>query len=110
MNLENHINQIIDEYRYENRSVAHPNACICYEQGTPCHDMENLNCFFCYCPYYDTQIVEGGCLRNSPDGQWHQSEKLPTGRIWDCSNCEHPHLENTVKVHLEKTFQIKRQK
>ena len=66
--------------------------------------MDDLNCFLCYCPFYNTETEEGDCLRNSPDGKWHHSEKLSAGKIWDCSNCEYPHIEDTVRVHLEKVF------
>ena len=104
MNLENHISQIISEYRFKIRSVSYPEACICYKQGIPCHKMDNLNCFLCYCPFYNRKIQEGGCLRNSPDGKWHYSDKLPKGEIWDCSNCEYPHCEDVARQYLEKIF------
>jgi len=110
MNLENHINQIIKEYNYETRSTNHPAECMCYKQKIPCHDMDNLNCFLCYCPNYDTDNQEGGCLIDNPNGKWTYSKKLPSKKIWDCSNCEYPHLENNVKTHLNKIFNIKHKK
>jgi len=104
MDRDMFISAVISEFRYDNRSVSHPEKCICYREGLPCHDMENLNCFLCYCPYYDTEKEEGGCLRDSPDGKWHDSEKLPKGRIWDCSDCDYPHREETVRAYLEAYF------
>ncbi len=107
MNLKNHISQIISEFSYKVRSKKHPDACICYQQNKPCHKMDDLNCFLCYCPFYDTSKEEGGCKRNCKDGKWFYSEKLPKGKIWDCSDCTYPHEKATVKGILEEFFNNK---
>ncbi|MFC1756602.1 cysteine-rich small domain-containing protein [Patescibacteria group bacterium] len=92
----------LKEYRYENRIKKDPKACPCYKTNAPCHKIENLNCFLCYCPEYDTSKKEGGCKRNSPDGKWFYHEKLPKGKIWDCSDCTYPHEEKNIEKYLKK--------
>lgn len=66
-------------YKYfENRS------CEYY----PCHDLENMNCLFCYCPLYLTDC--GGNYNILPNG------------IKDCSSCTIPHLEKNYEYILSK--------
>lgn len=43
----------------------------------PCHDLESINCLFCFCPLYPTDC----------GGNWTVTE---TG-IKDCSACAVPH-------------------
>lgn len=61
-------------YKYfENRS------CEYY----PCHNLENMNCLFCYCPLYLTD-----CNGNF---------KILSNGIKDCSNCLFPHIESNYE-------------
>jgi len=106
----NDLSQAISEYDYNTRRVNLPNWCPLYAKNTPCHTMKNMerfNCLECYCLYYDTDNVEGGCLTNNfdnPDdklrnmikGKWHYHPNFPTGRIWDCSDCTFPHDKNNL--------------
>ena len=106
LNLEDHINRIVAEFSYKTRKQKFPDACICYLQDKPCHDMENLNCFLCYCPFYDRSKEEGGCLKNSKDGEWFYSKKLYAGKVWDCSNCTITHEDTFVFDFLEKSMNL----
>ena len=66
-------------YKYfENRS------CEYY----PCHDMENMNCIFCFCPLYLTDC--GGNYRILENG------------VKDCSSCKIPHVEDNYEYILSK--------
>lgn len=99
--IEKRINQLIEEWDFEDRRKKNTNKCTCYEQNKKCHDLEKLNCFFCYCPEYDRTIKEGGCKINSSDGKYIDNHE---GKIWDCSDCDFPHIkENAVKL-LENLF------
>jgi Zn-finger protein len=98
------INIIVDEFRYLNRKNTHPHECPCNSQG-PCHNMEDLNCFFCYCPWYNSEKPEGGCKIGNPSGKGSWFERLgheTSDRIWDCSLCTYPHDSNIVKQVLKK--------
>lgn len=66
-------------YKYfENRS------CEYY----PCHNLEHMNCLFCYCPLYLTDC--GGNF------------KILSNGIKDCSNCVFPHIEANYEKVIEK--------
>jgi dUTP pyrophosphatase len=97
-----HIQKIIKEFNFLNRKNKHPNECPCYKDK-PCHNLPELNCFLCYCPEYKSKI-EGGCKINNPNGKWLFNEKLPKGKIWDCSNCDYPHREEIVEKYLKSIF------
>lgn len=52
----------------------------------PCHNMEEINCLFCFCPMYFYSKCPG------------QFNILDNG-IKDCSNCQFPHKkENYHKI------------
>jgi len=106
MDINTHIDNIISENRFDIRSKKHPNACPCYKDK-PCHNMPELNCFLCYCPNYDTTVKIGGCIINNPNGKWYYNDLLPDKKIWDCSDCIHPHSEIVVKKYLTELFNNK---
>ncbi|MBU2053262.1 MAG: hypothetical protein KJ721_03395 [Nanoarchaeota archaeon] len=105
--INSHLNKIISEFRFNNRKLKQPKECPCYEQNKPCHNVDGeLNCFLCYCPEYDNSKSEGGCKINSQKGKWYFHDKLPKGKIWDCSDCDNPHREETIRKHLKKLFGV----
>ena len=53
----------------------------------PCHNFENINCVFCFCPLY---LYDCG-------GKY---KILDNGRK-DCSGCETPHKENGYDYIIE---------
>lgn len=102
------IGSLIESNRLANRRLQNPNSCPCYN-GNSCHpnlDDSRLICLFCICPYYDNNTKEGGCNVNSQYGKWFYHKNLPKGRIWDCSDCEFPHIEKNVRIYLE-SFSVK---
>ena len=104
--IQAHVERIIQEFRFNKRRITHQDECPCYK-STPCYDIEELNCFLCYCPEYNTESIEGGCKISSKEGKWFYHPSHPTGRIWDCTNCSYPNKEKTVRVYLEKLFGLK---
>ena len=61
-----------NSYRYfENRD------CKFY----PCHDMEDMNCLFCYCPLHHMEPCPGSPKYIEKNGN----------RVKDCSTCTFPH-------------------
>jgi Zn-finger protein len=103
--IEQHIKKIIDEFDFENRKEKFPDECPCYT-GKKCHNIHGLNCFLCFCPEYDNSKTEGGCKINSSKGKWLVNEKLPAGKIWDCSDCDYPHKKETAEKYLKNIFNI----
>ncbi len=47
----------------------------------PCHETEELNCLFCFCPLYDTDCGGDFVMIDGKNGE----------KIKDCSNCNLPH-------------------
>lgn len=96
MDTDELIKEILTEFDFENKKKKNPDSCVCYSDGK-CHNLEKLNCFFCYCPEYETTKAEGGCKINSEKGKWFvKGDK----KIWDCSDCNYPHKEEFIKKHL----------
>jgi len=51
----------------------------------PCHNMEEINCLFCFCPLYHLD-----CPGNY---------KILKNGVKDCSECKFPHIrENYAKI------------
>lgn len=90
---------VLEDFSFKCMQKKFPGKCPCYVEGGPCHDMlpEELNCFFCFCPEYDVSCEEGGCKIGSKKGKWFFSDKLPRGKIWDCSDCVYPHRVEVVE-------------
>lgn len=94
--IKNNLEETINIWDFETRKKSYPESCICYQENKKCHNIENLNCFFCYCPEYNRSLEEGGCKINSPSGKYI---KTTNGKIWDCSGCTFPHeKENVIKL------------
>ncbi|MBU3906947.1 MAG: hypothetical protein KKA64_01720 [Nanoarchaeota archaeon] len=127
LTLEN-IPCIIEEMSFRVRSKKHPEECPYYvkiadadecnfehpkvQTNTPglldfketsCHpEVENLNCFLCACPNYESDKLAGGCKINSQKGRVHFHPNLPEGRIWDCSDCNINHTPDEIRRYLTK--------
>src|SRR3989344_2305670 len=95
--IEARIDLIVRDFNYETRKEEHPEKYPC-NSSEKCHNIENLNCFFCYCPWYDNSILEGGCKIGNPlgTGKWFKREgHSVSDKVWDCSDCIYPHQEKT---------------
>lgn len=68
-----------NSYRYfENRE------CKFY----PCHETDNVNCLFCYCPLYPKEYCPGNYKYIEVKGKM----------IKECSDCTFPHKEENYDV------------
>ncbi len=77
------------EKKYQNSSQYFENhACKYY----PCHDMEHINCLFCYCPFYTREHCPGNPKFVDKDGI----------KLKVCTECTFPHdidhYEKIVKL------------
>jgi Zn-finger protein len=95
--LEKRTNDLVEEYDFEKRKKTHPEECICYKENKKCHDIENLNCFFCFCPNYNMETEEGKCKMSCQDGKYINTMK---GKIFDCSACKTFHKKEEVTKYL----------
>jgi Zn-finger protein len=97
---------VVEEFEYKKRREEHPYECPCNCSG-PCHSLEELNCFFCFCPWYESEKPEGGCKAGNPlrKGHYFSREGNATSdKIWDCSDCIYPHKKEVVKQYLISLF------
>ena len=103
------VDEIFNYFNYDNMVEAEPNFCPLYKDNIKCHNVNNLNCFLCSCPFfkysdnmpihYDMGIkVMSVCTINAKDASAFVSGRE---QQCDCSNCLIPHSEHFVKMHLE---------
>jgi Zn-finger protein len=107
--------EIVDYFLYPGMSKKEPGFCILYGCDKVCHSLprEKLNCFDCYCPYYELVVwndgekdITGRCAMGS---EYMTFFTTATGeQILDCSNCWFPHTEKVVKKSLKAFLSTKR--
>ena len=88
--------EIISFFKYTNLSKKEPDFCPLYKKGEVCHtgiSKEELVCYYCACPYYDTDYYDseheqvGRCLKKSLRGGYNNAG------YWNCTYCTLPHRE-----------------
>jgi hypothetical protein len=99
-------NEIIDYFTYENMRANHIDFCLLYATNTKCHNMKNLNCYACGCPYFrfsddgidllKGRIVYSKCIKSL--GSQYVSENAIHH---DCSSCEVPHKTKFVSDNFD---------
>ena len=75
----------------------------------PCHDPEDMDCTFCFCPFYPCEDnLTGGEMVITEDG----------GLVWGCKNCTWIHkpdvarkvLDEFLKLNIKNIEEIDRKK
>tara|TARA_Y100000310_G_scaffold49946_1_gene46110 strand:- start:155 stop:577 length:423 start_codon:yes stop_codon:yes gene_type:complete len=100
----NNLDAIVEQTSFKVRSKNQPDECPYYPSKGGCHDLNDLNCFLCACPNYDSKSFEGGCKIESSLGGWHYHKNLPTRRVWDCSGCFINHSSGEAKDYIKENF------
>tara|TARA_Y100000310_G_C20640218_1_gene793489 strand:+ start:672 stop:1106 length:435 start_codon:yes stop_codon:yes gene_type:complete len=98
------LDEIIKQTSFEVRSRNYSHECPYYVSNKKCHDLEDLNCFLCACPNYNSGSLIGGCEIESKSGKWHYHKNLPKGKVWDCFDCSVNHSSGEVRDYIEKNF------
>lgn len=101
--------QIASYFHYDNMVEKEPDFCPLYATNTKCHDMKELNCFLCSCPFFkysddeplavkDGVKVMSQCAINAKE-----AGKFVTGdaQQCDCTGCTIPHKQRFTESHLE---------
>lgn len=60
----------------------------------PCHNMDNINCLFCFCPLYSEKDCGG-------------NYSMLNNELKDCSNCNLPHLESSYDYIISKINKVR---
>ena len=87
-------NQIIEYFDFENMVQNEVSFCPLYKQNKRCHEINNLNCYLCACPYFrfdengiesvDLKVVYSFCSINSKEAR----QSIHSNSIHlDCSQC-----------------------
>ncbi len=96
--------ELIEYFDFDNMKIKHPDFCPLYAKNQKCHDMENLNCYFCACMHFrfddngienrEGKILYSYCNIDSKNSSTLEGEKSIHN---DCSNCKVPHKEHVIK-------------
>lgn len=103
--------EIIEYFYYDNMRQKHPNFCQLYAQNSKCHDMKNLNCYMCGCPYFrfkddgieikGNRVVYSYCTQNLGD------EFISDNAIHhDCSECTLPHSKKFISDNFDLDWNV----
>lgn len=106
--------EIIAYFLYPNISRKEPNFCILYENNEVCHSLprEELNCFGCYCPYFEMIVwndgerdIIGRCKMGS---EYMTIFSADSGEhLLDCSNCWFPHKTEEVIESMKRVLGVR---
>lgn len=100
------VNEIIKNFSFKTMQEECANSCYMLKKNKVCHNMETteLNCFGCYCPNYQIEVLYdndlqkykvGKCKINSKFGVYKLSKTRtkPSKEylVLNCTNCTIPH-------------------
>ena len=99
--------QIVEYFDFENMLEKEHDFCPLYAENKKCHEMKNLNCYFCACPNFrfddsgvkriEDKTQYSFCAIDSKDGkQGVFGESIHQ----DCSACKVPHGEEYILKHF----------
>jgi hypothetical protein len=95
--------EIVEYFDYENMKLKHNDFCPLYAKNKKCHDVENLNCYLCACPYFrfddDGLWQEDGKTRYSIcsiDAKGKEDFVKAMSIHQGCTNCVLPHQKSFV--------------
>lgn len=119
MNKLNYLSdlEVVEYFRFENMVVHEPDFCLLYAENKKCHEIEQLNCYWCACPYFrfndsGFSTVEGKtrystCSIESQEGAQFVSDK---SIHQDCTHCLIPHGEKVIKKDFNRNWRITMEK
>ena len=103
--------EVIDYFVYENMQKEHPDFCPLYADNVKCHDMEELNCYFCACMHF--RFSDKGLKKEGDKTRYSLcSIKAKEARDFvsddaihlDCSSCKIPHKRSVVKKYFSRNW------
>ena len=114
-----HLNntEVIKYFRFENMVINEPNFCLLYAQNKKCHEIDELNCYWCACPYFrfndqgleavDNKTLYSLCSIQSKEGSQFISDQ---SIHQDCTNCLIPHHEKILNKEFNRNWRITMEK
>lgn len=103
--------EVIEYFRFENMVENEKDFCLLYADNKKCHEIEELNCYWCACPYFrfndsglrcDNGVTTYSlCSIESKEGsQFVHGNKIHQ----DCTNCLIPHKDSTIEKHFDRNW------
>ncbi|WP_026803992.1 hypothetical protein [Aliarcobacter lanthieri] len=102
---------IIEYFKFENMIKSEQNFCLLYKENKKCHNIDDLNCYLCACPYFrfndfgikkeNSKTIYSFCSINSKKGSVFETEEYIHQ---DCSNCIIPHKKNFIEKNFDKSW------
>ncbi|CAA6822511.1 MAG: FIG00388424: hypothetical protein [uncultured Sulfurovum sp.] len=108
-----HLNdeEVIAYFRFENMVINEPDFCLLYKENKKCHDIEQLNCYLCACPYFrfndkgvekvKNKTLYSTCSIESKDGSQFIDEQ---SIHQDCTGCGVPHHESYIQKNFSRDW------
>ena len=93
--------EIVEYFDFDNMVKEEPKFCPLYQTNTKCHDMDNLNCYLCACPYFrfnDDGLDSYNGFKILSNCNINNGTKLKSKDVihHDCSTCSVPHHQEFV--------------
>ncbi len=114
-----HLNreEVIEYFRFENMVENERDFCLLYASNKKCHEIENLNCYWCACPYFrfddaglsrhNEKTLYSICSIDSKDGaQFESANALHQ----DCTACLIPHREKNIRDDFNRSWRTTMEK
>lgn len=109
--------EVVEYFRFENMVEKEKDFCLLYASNKKCHEIENLNCYWCACPYFrfnDVGLSMDGektlysvCSIDSKEGGVFVSDYA---LHQDCTACLIPHGEKVIKKNFNRDWRITMEK
>jgi len=103
--------EVIDYFIFENMQKNHPDFCPLYADNKKCHEIEELNCYFCACNHFrfsDNGLREEGAktVYSICDIDAKESKNFETEDAvhLDCSDCLIPHKRSVIKKYFSRDW------
>ncbi len=103
--------EVIAYFRFENMAEKETDFCPLYAERKQCHEMENLNCYLCACPFFrfddrglyrkENRTYYSTCSINAKEGKAFVSDHAVHQ---DCSSCLLPHRESFIRKVFERNW------
>jgi len=108
--------EIVDYFDYDNMILREPDYCPLYKDKMKCHNMDDLNCFFCACPYFlygnnnnpieidrdnNTEIMSKCSIKSKFKDVFTYIQDDTKKKACDCSGCYIPHKKEFVYRYIK---------
>jgi len=99
--------EIVEYFDYDNMVKKEKDFCLLYAMDKKCHDIKELNCFFCACPHFEFDddglanvehktLYSKCCINSKYGGIFEYNDAIHQ----DCTQCYIPHKKSYVKKNI----------